>query len=123
MGVYIPDITVGMLRKAPLEAVEALLAEGEMHDVELPNWVPCSERLPEGPEIVLLTLPEHTDRDGNEYFSEVICGHYIGGKDHEWGISDGHTFGFGLVSARYSTNPIAWMPKPKPWKGAERETD
>ena len=32
-GVFIPDITVKNLRKAPLEAVEELLVVGEMEDI------------------------------------------------------------------------------------------
>ena len=35
-GVFIPDVTVEMLKKVPLEAIEALLAEGEMYDAEIP---------------------------------------------------------------------------------------
>ena len=45
-GIFIPDITVEMIRKAPLEAIETLLVEGEMYDVDMPKWIPCSERLP-----------------------------------------------------------------------------
>ena len=35
-GVFIPNITVEMLRNAPLEGVEDLLASGEMKDISLP---------------------------------------------------------------------------------------
>ena len=35
-GVFIPNITVEMLRNAPLEVVEELLASGEMKDISLP---------------------------------------------------------------------------------------
>lgn len=52
-GVFIPDITVENLRKAPLEAVGELLVLGEMKDIVLPytqpepKWIPVEERLPE----------------------------------------------------------------------------
>ena len=46
-GIFIPDITVEMFRNASLEGVETLLVEGEMHDVDMPKWIPCSERLPD----------------------------------------------------------------------------
>ena len=87
------------------------------------EWIPVSERLPKGSDIVLLSLPPHIDPDGEECSASVICGHYIGGKNKEWGLSDGNTYGYGIVSIRKGTNPIAWMPKPKPYKadGGEEE--
>ena len=39
-GVFIPDITVKNLRKAPLEAVGELLVVGEMEDIVLPSAQP-----------------------------------------------------------------------------------
>lgn len=39
-GVFIPDITVEMLRKASLEAVDDLLTSGEMKDIVLPSAQP-----------------------------------------------------------------------------------
>lgn len=82
-----------------------------------PKWIPVSERLPKGSDIVLLSLPPHIDPDGEECSASVICGHYIGGKDKEWGLSDGDTFGYGIVSVRKGTNPIAWMPLPQSYQG------
>lgn len=99
-------------------AIEALSSS------EKPNrWIPVSERLPKGSDIVLLSLPPHIDPDGEKCSASVICGHYIGGKDKEWGLSDGDTFGYGLVSVKKGTNPIAWMPLPNPYKadGGEEE--
>lgn len=85
------------------------------------RWIPVSEseRLPT--DIVLLSLPPHIDPNGEECSASVICGHYIGGKDKEWGLSDGDTFGYGIVSVRKGTNPIAWMPSPKPYEPQESE--
>lgn len=37
MGIYINGITVEMFRNAPLEAVEELMAEGQMIDVPEPH--------------------------------------------------------------------------------------
>lgn len=87
------------------------------------EWIPVSERLPKGSDIVLLSLPPHIDPDGEECSASVICGHYIGGKDKEWGLSDGDTYGYGIVSIRKGTNPIAWMPKPKPYEPQERSDE
>ena len=33
-GIFIPDITVEMFRNGCLEAIEALMAEGEIYDIE-----------------------------------------------------------------------------------------
>lgn len=94
---------------------------------EQTRWIPVSERLPKGSDIVLLSLPPHIDPDGEECSASVICGHYIGGRNAEWGLSDGDTFGYGLVSVRKGTNPVAWMPLPEPYKasptGAESEVE
>lgn len=85
------------------------------------RWIPVSEseRLPT--DIVLLSLPPHIDPNGEECSASVICGHYIGGKDKEWGLSDGDTCGYGIVSIRKGTNPIAWMPLPKKYEPQESE--
>ena len=80
------------------------------------RWIPCSERLPIGSDVVLLSLPPSIDANGDELVEGVICGHYIGGKNELWGISDGSTFGYGLVSTRYGTNPTHWMPLPEPYR-------
>ena len=39
-GVFIPNITVEMLRNAPLEGVEELMANGEMEDISLTSAQP-----------------------------------------------------------------------------------
>ncbi len=41
------------------------------------DWIPITERLPKGSDIVLLSLPPHIDPDGEECSASVICGHYI----------------------------------------------
>lgn len=63
-----------------------------------PQWIPCSERLPEEMTYVLVT-----DKDGDVYsvkFIEVIDG------QAEWVFDNGI---------------LAWMPLPEPY--AERRTD
>jgi len=87
----------------------------ELKDYKEHRWIPVSERLPKGSDIVLLSLPPHIDPDGEECSASVVCGHYIGGRNAEWGLSDGDTFGYGLVSVRKGTNPVAWMPLPEPY--------
>lgn len=36
-GVFIPDITVEMFKKATLESVEEFMASGQMEDIEIPD--------------------------------------------------------------------------------------
>lgn len=57
-GVFIPDITVKNLRRAPLEAVEELLVVGEMEDIVLPSVQPKTQKLLDDG-----TLVVHTDVD------------------------------------------------------------
>ena len=48
-GVFIEGITVDMLRNACLEAVEELMNEGDMVDMEVKptEWIPVGDRLPD----------------------------------------------------------------------------
>lgn len=79
-----------------------------------PGWIPVTERLPEPCEIVLVTLPEHTDEDGERYYKSVICAYYIDFADvYLWFRSDGITFG---CLGGCSVNPIAWQPMPTPYR-------
>ena len=73
-------------------AIEAIM-ENEP-TVDIPQWIPCSERLPYSQEDVLC------DDDGR-----VTIGYYT---DEEVGWHDTHS---------YRIYPTAWMPLPEPWKG------
>lgn len=58
-GLFIPDITAEMFRNGCLESIEALMAEGEIYDIDYepePHWIPCSERLPEDDGVYLVTI-------------------------------------------------------------------
>lgn len=46
-GLFIPEITAEMFRNGCLESIEALMAEGEIYDIDYSSWIPVSERLPE----------------------------------------------------------------------------
>ena len=93
-GLFIPEITAEMFRNGCLESIEALMAEGEIYDIEYDpkhkperkkgRWIPCSERLPEKFRRVLCTIQDgeqlyvslgafirHTDAPGNPDFSVV----------------------------------------------------
>ena len=66
----------------------------EQPTADVPQWIPCSERLPYSQEDVLC------DDDGR-----VTIGYYT---DEEVGWHDTHS---------YRIYPTAWMPLPEPWKG------
>lgn len=67
-----------------------------------PNWIPCSERLPENNNTVLIT-----HRGG------VSVGWY-NGRYWKRGASTKH---------RSIKTVTAWMPLPKPWEGADDVLD
>ena len=96
--------------KEVLEALPPVQPEGQ--------WIPVTpETMPKAGEIVLVTLPEHVGENGEKYYSGVISAYYIDLGDGWWFRSDGVNCGeLGGCGA----TPIAWMPKPKPWKGAMR---
>ena len=101
-GVFIEGITVDMLRNACLEAVEELMNEGDMVDMEVkPNeWIPCSERLPDDSDSYLITTS----------WGDVEQIWFAHKKDYnitesEWRETD--------------DNPVAWMPLPEPYKGGD----
>ena len=76
------------------------------------EWIPCEERMPMYNVDVLVYRPTM----GQKIIVDTYCGFY--GDDIDdldewyegWGISREHAV-------------TAWMPLPKPWKGADDETD
>ena len=70
-----------------------------MPTADVPQWIPCSERLPKyGEEVLCFTKSE-----------EMVVGYL----DDEWGRNVWTTGKF----ASGTFDALAWMPLPKPWKG------
>lgn len=71
------------------------------------RWIPCSERLPSNSDDVLITIK------GNDF---VSSGAYAGYYSNRWWYmcEDGEVTDVPILA-----DVLAWMPLPKPWKGAD----
>lgn len=119
-GLFIPEITAEMFKSGCLESIEALMAAGEIYDIEYQPWIPCSERLPEEDTEVLISYrykegegdTDHVNIDITSY--GTVC---FGGREihtlKEWRQP------FDYFHANYEV--IAWMPLPEPYKEDDHE--
>lgn len=95
------------------QAIEALPS------IEIPQWVPCSERLPEEDVEVLISYrykegegdTSHVDIDITTYGQMYFGGNKVGNHKH-WRAP------FEYFESNYEV--IAWMPLPKPYKEEEK---
>lgn len=108
-GLFIPEITAEMFRNGCLESIEALMAEGEMYDIDYTEWIPCSERLPEVGSEVLVCF----DFKGNRsvYISCLYSDGEFHGLDDEYLTPDGRKY----------RKAVAWRPLPAPYKESDSE--
>lgn len=122
-GLFIPEITAEIFRNGCLESIEALMAEGEVYDIEYdpksaqPDWIPCSEGMPEEHEWI------GTKKFGTTISKEV----YVTFETPDGERFTRHiSFQNGKLSAvdeqhmkvwYKGAKPIAWMPLPEPYKG------
>ena len=91
--------------------------------LERQRWVPCSKRLPEEHEWI------GTKRFGTTISDEVYVtfeapdgqrfADHISFQNGKLSRSDEHRMKVVYKGAK----PVAWMPLPEPWKGAEDEAD
>lgn len=86
-----------------LEGIEALMAEGEIYDIDYTGWIPVSERLPSDGGNYLITV------------ADLRLGH-IG--EHTVTMAD-----FYAKEKKWNSavDVYAWMPLPDPWNGGEEE--
>lgn len=74
-----------------------------------PQWIPVTERLPEGDTVVLCSIPAS---DG--YIERIAFGYYMRFGNLGWRMSD-WLQNHGAYGAM-QPEPIAWMPLPEPFR-------
>ena len=91
------------LESAEIEKAYQLGYEEGKNDAQpKQRWIPCSERMPNKKEVVLITNDK-----GN-----VRSGQFRGTHGKYW-----------IWKSNTLETVLAWMPLPKPWKGADDEHD
>lgn len=69
--------------------------------IEIPQWIPCSERLPKDCEIVLASFKTGVVQ---------MCKYFDSGRDDSWWSYKDDCFA-------WDNTVVAWMPMPTPYKG------
>ena len=90
--------------------------------VDIPRWIPCSEKLPE---------EDYETGNGVQFSNDVlatIVNHANDGELYVWLLKtvDGKWYDYtpnedGSHEVQYLCEVIAWMPLPKPYKEGEEE--
>ena len=101
-GLFIPEITAEMFKNGCLESIEALMAEGEIYDIEYSPWIPVSEELPDKEGYYLCSVrymyPPYNffEPEKVKYMDDVTIQKFDG---------------------EFNIEVKAWMPLPLPWEG------
>ena len=105
-------------RDLMLEAVKVLPSA-----VRPQEWIPCSERLPNEGEVVLVCMRIESHKAEWEEqrsieFGRISSDRYdFNGTGWEWLNESGADY----WQADWNNSILAWMPLPKPWKGTDDE--
>ena len=105
-------------------AIEAL---EQMPSADVPQWIPCSERLPEDIRPVIVTWK---NTDPASYYQYIVGKHFTGTacyKNGKWYWYSSTTEDMLAEYGRYDSEEfdeaiecIAWMPLPEPFKEGEQ---
>ena len=126
-GLFIPGITAEMFRNGCLESIEALMADGEVYDIEYSPWIPVKwhnitdeERQREDyPKewLTMLDCPMPNDEEEILVTVKSSRGGLLVEKDVCY-VDDG----FSLDSTHdWIDDVTAWMPLPIPYEPQESE--
>ena len=108
-GLFIPEITAEMFRNGCLESIEALMADGEIYDIDYSPWIPVSER-----------LPEEIKTKGHGLCNVLVTHKHAGIFRTSFAVFDKDKFYTNNNFKHEDKSVIAWMPLPEPYK-AESE--
>lgn len=89
-GLFIPNITAEMFKNGCLEGIEALMAEGEIYDIDYTDWIPVSEPPKDGRNVFLA--------HGTNNFKSCCIGHYEQGMG--W-YEDRNSFAKPIYDCKY----------------------
>ena len=102
-GLFIPEITAEMFKSGCLESIEALMAVGEIYDIEYQPWIPWnSGRFPKESGTYTVTAYDGATK-------RVTYAKYQK-RLKRWE----------LTGARTYWRVLAWMPLPEPYKGKKQ---
>ena len=118
-GIFIPEITAEMFRNGCLESIEALMAEGEIYDIEYSRWIPVSERLPEEYGEYMITWTTSNSLARKEGFLGTAEYELSGEYDHENNRFKGEWILEDYIKNYSDVKVTAWMPLPKPYSESE----
>ena len=110
-GLFIPGITSEIFRNGCLESIEALMAEGEIYDIEYSPWIHVKfrpltdEEQEEHPDYCYMADCQMPD-DGEEI---LVSTKYGTVEKDESGYDDGYYLDSGYD---WQTDIVAWMPLP-----------
>lgn len=132
-GLFIPEITAEEFRNGCPESIEALMAEGEIYDIEYSKWISVSEGLPEkngwySCTVELSNWPDSHYVTMDLYFKN---GKWLDNRRIDM-FNCYEIYGFGKSVEKHRLNyseliedfdwtekVIAWMPLPKTWEVEE----
>ena len=90
--------------------------------IEVPKWIPCSERLPEDSGDYLVRPSDNALDDYSEFEEIMIMPYDADCEAFGWWTSYFDPISLGFVDSEFTDyEVIAWMPLPEPWKGADDE--